>query len=133
MVDDPGQALRVVTAMLAPGAALSVLVANRAAAVLARALGGQFADAARALSDPAGRWGRGDGTARRFDSDALTGLLTAVGLGVEAVHGVRVFSDLVPGHLLDGDTAALVALEHALAALPPYRDIATQLHVLARR
>lgn len=133
IVDDPGQALDVVTTMLAPGAALSVLVANRAAAVLARALSGQFAEAVRTCEDPDGRSGRGDGAARRFDPATITGLLTAVGLTVEDVHGVRVVSDLVPGQLLDGDTAGLVALEHALAAVPPYRDIATQIHVLARR
>jgi hypothetical protein len=47
-----------------------------------------------------------------------------------------VVSDLVPGALLDaepGALEALLALELAAAELPPYRDIATQLHLLARR
>ena len=53
-----------------------------------------------------------------------------------AVHGVRVFADLVPGSLLDlepGATAALVELEQAVAERPEYLPLATQLHVLATR
>ena len=52
-------------------------------------------------------------------------------------HGLRIFSGLVPGALLDGDaraaTEALRALEAAAAATPPLRDIAAQLHVLGHR
>ena len=54
----------------------------------------------------------------------------------DAVHGVRVFTDLVPGSLLDlepGATAALVELEQAVATLPEYLPLATQLHLLAHR
>ena len=58
------------------------------------------------------------------------------GLRVEAVHGVRVVTDLVPGAVLDaepGVAEALRELEAAAAGLSPYRDLAAQLHVLARR
>ncbi len=125
-----------VTAALRLGGAASVLVAGRPAVVLARALGGHPADALRAFEDPTGRWNAADGVLRRFDTAGLTELVTGAGLTVEAVHGVRVVADLVPGAVLDGVPGAAEALrelEWAVCAEPPYRDIATQLHVLARR
>ncbi|MBA2553694.1 MAG: methyltransferase domain-containing protein [Geodermatophilaceae bacterium] len=133
VVDDPELTLRLAAAVLRAGGALSLLVANRAAAVLSRAMGGHFADAERALLDPAGRWGDGDGTSRRFDAARLLTMLTTVGLSVEQVHGVRVVADLVPGAVADGAGESLVGVELTLAGLSPYRDIATQLHVLARK
>ncbi|MBA2391044.1 MAG: methyltransferase domain-containing protein [Geodermatophilaceae bacterium] len=133
VVDDPELTLRLAAAVLRGGGALSVLVANRAAAVLSRALGGHFADAERALVDPDGRWGDGDGSTRRFDSARLVTMLETVGLAVQLVHGVRVVADLVPGAVADGAGESLVGVELALAAVAPYRDIATQLHVLARK
>ena len=60
-------------------------------------------------------------------------MLTKAGLTVEEIHGVRVVADLVPGSVLDRDHEALTAFELATAARPPLRDIATQLHLLARR
>ena len=137
VVDDPAEALAAAAGVLRPGRGrLSLLVANRAAAVLARALAGHPDEAARALTDPAGRWGTADGVRRRFDAEHLRELVAAAGLTVEQVHGVRVVADLVPGAVLDaepGAAAALLALERALSERPPFRDVATQLHVLAQR
>lgn len=136
VVDDPAATLATVARVVRPGGAASVLAAGRAAAVLARALGGHPVDALHALTDPAGRWGAADGVLRRFDVEGLVGLVTAAGLTVERVHGVRVFADLVPGATLEGVAGAVEALrglEETAAALPPYRDLAGQLHVLARR
>ena len=136
VVDEPAATLATVAGALRPGGCASVLAAGRAAAVLARALGGHPADALRVLTDPSGRWGTADGVLRRFDTDGLVALVGAAGLTVEAVHGVRVLADLVPGAVLDaepGAAEALRELELAAAALPPYRDVAAQLHVLARR
>jgi SAM-dependent methyltransferase len=136
VVDDPAQALAAAAAVLRPGGRLSLLVANRAAAVLARALAGHPDEAARALTDPAGRWGPGDGVRRRFDTDHLQALVVGAGLVVEQVHGVRVVADLVPSAVLDtepGAAAALLALERALSERLPFRDVATQLHLLAQR
>ena len=62
--------------------------------------------------------------------------LTQARRATVAVHGVRVFADLVPGSLLDlepGATAALVELERAVSTRTEYLPLATQLHVLARR
>ena len=136
VVDDPAAALSALAGVLRPGGRLSLLAPNRAAAVLARALAGRPDEAAHVLSDPAGRWGPGDGTARRWDAAALCELVTASGLSVEQVHGVRVVADLVPSAVLDlepGAAGALLALERALSDRSPFRDLATQLHVLAVR
>ena len=135
-VDDPAEALAAVAAVLRPGGTLSLLVASRYAAVLARAVAGRFAEARTALADPDGRWGPGDPLPRRFTEAGLAGLLAAAGLSVAAVHGVRTVSDLVPGTLVDGEPGAvdaLVDLEVATAALPEFRALATQLHVRATR
>ena len=73
---------------------------------------------------------------RRFDATELGDLVAAAGLRVEAVHGVGVVADLVPGAVLEGHpgaTEALRELEAAVAGRPPYRDVAAQLHLLARR
>ena len=136
VVDDAAAALSAVAAVLRPGGRLSLLAPNRASAVLARALAGRPDEAAHVLSDPAGRGGPGDGPARRWEPDALRTLVVEAGLVVEQVHGVRVVADLVPSAVLDlepGAAAALLALERALSDRPPFRDLATQLHVLAVR
>jgi SAM-dependent methyltransferase len=136
VVDDAATALVAVAGVLRPGGRLSLLAANRDAAVLARAVAGRPDEAAHVLSDPAGRWGPGDGTSRRWEAGALAELVAAAGLVVEQVHGVRVVADLVPSAVLDlepGAAAALLALERALSDRPPFRDLATQVHVLAVR
>ena len=136
VVDQPAEALVAAAGVLRPGGRLSLLVANRAAAVVARALAGHPDEAARVLTDPAGRWGPGDGVRRRFDGDQLHEMVTGAGLHVEQVHGVRVVADLVPSAVLDtqpGAAAALLALERALSERLPFRDVATQLHLLAQR
>jgi SAM-dependent methyltransferase len=135
-VDDPAAGVAAVAAALREGGVASVVAANRSAAVVSRALAGRFDEAAAALDDPAGRWGAGDATQHRFDRAELVALLDGAGLATDEVHGVRVFTDLVPGGLLDTDAAAfeaLVALELAASARDPYRDLATQLHLLAHR
>ena len=117
-------------AVLRPGGTLSLLVAQRHAAVVARAMAGHF----QARPGPARRRpstlapGRGG---RRFTHDEVTALLADAGFAPASVHGVRVFADLVPGSLLDlepGATAALVELEQAVADRPEYLPLATQLH-----
>jgi S-adenosylmethionine-dependent methyltransferase len=137
-VDDPLLALRVLAATLRPGGVASLLVAQRSAVVLARALAGRFTDAARALDDPDGRWGPADPLPRRFDEPVVRALVADAGLGQVRVHGVRLFSDLVPDALVDGDDArtALLDLERRAGAHPDHPELvalATQLHVLAVR
>lgn len=138
VVDDPAAALDTLRRVLRPGGTLSLLVGQRHAAVIARAMAGHFAQALSMLDagpassprDPAaGRSGR------RFTDQEVTALLTAAGFEVQAVHGIRVFADLVPGSLLDlepGATVALVDLERAVSERSEFRPLAAQLHVLAR-
>jgi S-adenosylmethionine-dependent methyltransferase len=133
VVDDPAEVVAALAATLRPGGALSLVVANRAAAVLSRAMTGHLDAATALLTDPDGRAGSGDKLRRRFAAAGAAALLTAVGLQVEKVQGVRVVSDLVPGSVADGDPDALLAFELSAADLPPYRDIATQLHLFARK
>jgi SAM-dependent methyltransferase len=132
VVDEPVAALETLRAVLRPGGWLSLLVAQRHAAVIAKAMAGHFSQA-RALLDPPQ-----DPVAappRRFTPTEASGLLTTSGFEVVAVHGVRVFADLVPGALLDlepGATTALVELERTVGDRPEYLPLATQLHLLAR-
>ncbi|SED32288.1 Methyltransferase domain-containing protein [Nocardioides exalbidus] len=135
MVDDPAASLASIAGVLRPGGHLSLLVAQRHAAVVARAMAGHFQAARELLEGEAteGAAGRGG---RRFTHDELVGLLGAAGLDASSVQAVRVFADLVPGSLLDlepGATAALVELERAVATRAEYLPLATQLHVIATR
>jgi S-adenosylmethionine-dependent methyltransferase len=133
VVDDPDGALAALAAALRPGGAASIVVANRAAAVLGRAMNGHFEAARALLSDPEGRAGHGDKLRRRFDAAGAAALVTRAGLAVERIHGVRVVADLVPGALADTDPDGMLAFEMAATDHSPYRDLATQLHLLARR
>ena len=129
-VDEPAEAMSAIARVLRPSATVSVLASNAAAAVLHRALAGRFAEARVLLADAAAS------TPRRFTLPELTALLEQAGLHAGEAHGLRIFTGLVPGALLDGDAAAtdaLRALEEAAASTPPLRDIAAQLHVLGQR
>ncbi|MFB7596302.1 class I SAM-dependent methyltransferase [Streptomyces sp. NPDC056160] len=132
-VDDPAEGVRNAAAALRAEGVFSLLAAGLGGAVLARALAGHFKEARQALGDPDGRWGASDPVPRRFTAEQLTALVGQAGLTVGAVHGVRVFADLVPGVLVDtepGALDALLQLEAAAAELPAFHSVATQLHVL---
>ncbi|PZF79159.1 class I SAM-dependent methyltransferase [Jiangella anatolica] len=135
VVDDVGGAVTAIAAALRPGGVASVVVAQRYAAVLAKALAGHLGDARRLLDDPDGRWGASDPLPRRFDEDGVRALLAGAGLAVDEVHGVRVLTDLVAGSVVDdpAEAAALAELEAAVVAHPAFRAVAAALHVLARR
>jgi S-adenosylmethionine-dependent methyltransferase len=129
--DSPADAMTAIAAVLRPAAIVSVLAANAVAAVLHQALAGRFAEARQLLGAE-----EHASAPRRFTLPALIGLIEGAGLRAGQAHGLRIFSGLVPGALLDGDAGAaeaLRALEDAAAANPPLRDIAAQLHVLGHR
>jgi S-adenosylmethionine-dependent methyltransferase len=133
VVADPAAALAAIRTVLRPGGHLSLLVAQRHAAVVARAMAGHFAQAAALLDDTAPP-AAGSRTGRRYTADEAADLLAAAGFAVTATHGVRVFADLVPGSLLDlepGASSALVDLERAVAGRAEYLPLATQVHLLA--
>lgn len=88
---------------------------------------------------PVGRPGSGaDGGAgpRRFTLAEVTGLIEGAGLRPGAAHGIRIFTDLVPGSFADVDPGAadaLLALEQAASTHPAFHDFAAQFHVLGYR
>ncbi|HEX3825068.1 MAG TPA: methyltransferase domain-containing protein [Mycobacteriales bacterium] len=134
VVDDPGDALAAMAAVLRPGGVASVLAANRIAAVVARVAAGRLAEARHLLADPAGHAGGTDPLLRRFAMAELEELIAEAGLVPRASHGVRVFADIAPAALLDIDPKAvsdLIALEQAASGDPAYSGLATALHVLA--
>src|SRR6478672_2232277 len=113
VVDDVAAALATIREVLRPGGTLSLLVAQRHAAVVARAMAGHFQQALALLDPTTGpetsqqtsqqppqqtHPGR---TGRRFTRDELVALVEGAGFAVDTVHGIRVFTDLVPGSLLD--------------------------------
>lgn len=138
VVDDPTATLERVAEVLAPGGHLSLVTAQRVAAVLAQVLAGRFDQAQALLTSPDGCWGETDPLPRRFDRDGVVGLLARTGFTTLEVRGVRLFSDLVPSALVDSeaDRAALLALEELAARQedhPGLSELGTSMHVLARR
>jgi S-adenosylmethionine-dependent methyltransferase len=136
VVDDAASAVAALGQAVAPGSAVSVLVAGRYAAVLSRALAGRLAEARALLTDPDGRFGPQDGLRRRLDVATLRALLESGGLRVELLQGDGVLEGWVPGSVRDGGPAAadaLTELDELAAAAQPLRDVAARLHALARR
>jgi len=135
LVDDPATALSSIASVLRPGGALSVVVSQRHAAVLARAMAGHFAQAMRLLEGEADRpAGEHRSSEHRFTTEELTALLEGAGFAIRSSHGIRVFTDLVPSSLLDlepGAGAALLELERAVSERPEYLTLASQLHLVA--
>ena len=135
VVDDPKKSIAAMVDTLAADGAVSVLVANRTAALLHRAIAGRLAEASRLADDPTGRLPT-EQLLRRYDTAGLTRLLTDAGLVVELLQGQGVLTDLVPGSVLQQDSGAeqaLAELELRLAGTAPLRDIASRLHAVARR
>ena len=128
---EPDTALAAIAQVLRPRGILSLLVNQRHAAVVTRAMAGHFGQARALLDDQLG-----GGNTRRFTADEITALLGAAGFDPISLHAVRVFVDLVPSSLVDlepGAVAALVELEQAVAERPEYLALATQLHSLSTR
>ena len=134
-VDDPDQAMAVVASALRPGAHASVVVAGRLAAVVARALAGDFAAATRVYSTDLAGWDIRSMGPRRFVQAELDELLVTHGLTPVASHALRVFADLVPSALVDiepGARDALYALERLVADLGDFTALSAGLQSIAR-
>jgi 2-polyprenyl-3-methyl-5-hydroxy-6-metoxy-1,4-benzoquinol methylase len=132
---DPAAALAALAGVLRPGGTLSLLVNQRHAAVVARAMAGHFVTARSLLDGTAGPEGT-EGAPHRFTADEVAATLDAAGFDTRSMHAVRVFVDLVPSSLVDlepGAAQALVELEQAVSTRPEYLALATQIHTLATR
>ena len=132
VVDDPAVTLREIAGALRSGGQVSIATANRAGAVLARALSGHPREARALLEDHDPTPGRDRPARRRFDPAGLLTLVEAAGLEAGPWRGVSVVADLLDA-ASGADPEAVRALELALADASPYRDVATGLHVLATR
>jgi 2-polyprenyl-3-methyl-5-hydroxy-6-metoxy-1,4-benzoquinol methylase len=132
VVDDPASTLQQLAGVLRPGGRLSVAAANRAGAVLARAVGGHPVEARALLADRDPAPARTGPARRRFDPAELRTLLAEAGLEPGEWRGVSVVADLL-GASSGADPQAVRALELTLSGTSPYRDVATGLHVLATR
>lgn len=123
---NPSEAVRGVAAALRPGGAASLLIANPVASVIGRLLAG---DVAAALD------GFRRSSTSAYTAQAVIDQCTDAGLIVESIEGVGVFTELVPGLELErpGVMQTLLELEAASSSVSPYRDIASRLHVVARR
>jgi SAM-dependent methyltransferase len=148
-VDSPAAAMSTVASVLRPGGAVSVLATSAVAAVIHRVLAGRFDEARRLLAaaggtaaggpavDPGARAdGQPEAGPRRFTLAEVTGLIEGAGLRPGAAHGIRVFTDLVPGSYADVDPGAadaLLVLEQAASTHPAFHDFAAQFHVLGYR
>ena len=130
----PRSTLAAIASVLRPDGALSLVVSQRHAAVLARAMAGHFTQAMRLLEGDLSRPVESRSSEHRFTIDELTALLEGAGFEIRSSHGIRVFTDLVPSSLLDlepGASAALLELERAVSERPEYLTLASQLHVVA--
>jgi 2-polyprenyl-3-methyl-5-hydroxy-6-metoxy-1,4-benzoquinol methylase len=132
VVDDPETTLREIAGAVRPGGTVSVSTANRAGAVLGRALSGHPREALALLADRDPAPGRVRPARRRFDPAELLALVEAAGLRPGTWRGVAVVADLLEASS-GAEPAAVRDLEIALAEVSPYRDVATGLHVLATR
>lgn len=135
VVDDPNRVASALAAVAAPGGAVSVLAANRFAAVLHRALAGRLGEARHLLTGTHGVLADdGESLLRRFDSAGLRALLEAAGLDIVLMQGDGVVADSL-GEAESGEFTAeeLTEFEAAASVVSPLRDIATRLHLLARR
>jgi SAM-dependent methyltransferase len=135
-VDDPAGVVAALAAAVRPGGHVSVLTAGRLGAVLGQTLAGRFTQAVATLTSPDGRYSELDPLQRRYDAAGIGQLLADSGLFVESVTGVGVLSGLVSGaarQAVPGGDAELVRLEAAAAGHPALREIAADLHVVARR
>ncbi|MGY1593728.1 class I SAM-dependent methyltransferase [Geodermatophilus sp. SYSU D00965] len=131
VVDDPATTLREITRALRPGGTASVASANRAGAVLARAVAGHPVEAL-ALAEGREPARPAHPARRRFTPDGLLALVEAAGLRPGTWRGVSVVADLLD--VASGaDPDAVRRLEMALAGSSPYREVAAGLHVLATR
>jgi len=136
VVDEPARALESAATALAEDGWLSVLAAQRSAAVFSRAIAGHLAEARALLQQREAAGDRADFTPRRFSPAELRELLSSAHFSITEMRGVRVFIDHISSTMVDSEPGAgdeLRALEAAVATDQDFLAMATQLHLLATR
>ncbi len=134
-VDDPAEALTAVATVLRTAGHVSVVVAGRLAAIMARALAGDFATAQTLFAATADTWDLRALGPRRFGLDELDALLRAHGFASVETKGLRVFADLVPSAIADGEAGsrdALFALERLVSSSHEFTAVSAGLQSIAR-
>jgi SAM-dependent methyltransferase len=134
-VDDPDQALAATAAALRPGGHVSVVVAGRLGAVVARAVAGDFAEARSLFESDAHSWDLRTSGPRRFVVAEIAELLAAHGFAPVQTNALRVFADLVPSVLVDVEPGArdrLFALERLVRTAPDLTSVSGGFQSIAR-
>lgn len=123
IVDSPAEALAAIAEALTPGGAFSVVVAQRYAAMMVRALAGDLEEARGIWHD-----------ATRFDPVRIQQLVRDSGLQIEAVHGIGVVSGPVAEEeLTPAAIDTLRDLERAAGADEALWAAAPALHIFGTR
>lgn len=130
---DERDAWRALSALVAPGGLVSVVVPNRFSTAVALAIRGLVPRAREAIQGALGEPDMTVGVRRRlYDIPTVVGSMQANGIEPIAVRGVRVFADLMPQQVLEQDFDNAVALDVEAGAQEAYVGAAKFLHVLGR-
>ena len=134
-LDDRREAIAALAARVAKGGLASLTVRNAHALAMRPGLRGRWADALRAFDSPSYVNELGiEAVADRLDD--VRAALEAAGLAVVEWYGVRVLNDAVGPEAPvppAGELALLLEAEERAGSTDPYRWMASQLHVVARR
>jgi len=135
-LSDPRASLGALASLLCSGGLLSVSFVNQHAEVLRQVW---------SRSDPLGALAtleKGSFCATLFDvsgvaytAEEVSAWLCDAGLRKTGIYGVRVFADYVPRERLDEPNffKAMLGLEKAVAARPPYNELARYIQLVAHR
>ncbi|MEU6718359.1 methyltransferase domain-containing protein [Nonomuraea sp. NPDC046802] len=131
-VDDPQPLVRALVNAARPGGLLSVMTKNASALAMRPALERRWADA-RAVMDADTETGN-LGVATRADTlDGIETMLADAGANSIAWYGVRVFTDHLGDEPVSEGFDQVLEAEWEAGARDPYRLVARQIHVMARR
>jgi len=133
-LDDPDAALATLVARLAPGGQLSITFRNGAALAFRPGMRRQWWAAIEAFDAQTYVNELGiDAQAQRLEH--VIGSLSRLGLAVEAWYGVRVFTEPASGdeRVDPSDLDSLLRAEEEAGRRDPYRQLASQIHLIARQ
>lgn len=130
---DEKEAWRALSALVAPGGLLSVVVPNRFCTAVGLAIRGLIPRAREAIQGALGEPDMTVGVRRRlYDIPTVVTSMQANGIEPIAVRGIRVFADLMPPQILEQDLDGALALDVEAGAQEAYVGSAKFLQVLGR-